>query len=379
VLAAQHQVDLDLAAADEALADAEALCTWDEGSTPDAASIQACQDALDAVLVAQRAVDVSQDALAAAASALDELLDERAATSTPPTTTPSEPESPSSPTSPTSPSSPSGPSGPSGSAVGGAASPGGGSVEGAGATASSPSSADLIAYQAEVDATAAAVTVAEQAISQATIVSPVAGTVVAVGIAVGDEVSAAAPDQAITVAGDGGYEVTATVSVTDLPDLEVGQPATVRPDGTDDELDGEVVGISISANEGTTGYTMTIALTHPLDEQLRNGSIAEVSVTTAGAAEVLAVPTSAVTVDGDQATVTVFDGSETEEVAVEIGAIGATWTEIRGGLDAGQQVVLADLDAPLPGSATDSSGAGDTQDGGDLPFTGGSFGGPPGG
>ena len=50
---------------------------------------------------------------------------------------------------------------------------------------------------------------------------------------------------------------------------------------------------------------------------------------------------------------TVLDGTATEPVAVQVGVVGTTWTEITAGLTAGQQVVLADLGEPLPGSATD--------------------------
>ena len=57
--------------------------------------------------------------------------------------------------------------------------------------------------------------------------------------------------------------------------------------------------------------------------------------------------------------------------------VGETWTEITSGVTAGQQVVLADISEPLPGSATESSGS-DSQNqfpgGGQLPA-----GGPPGG
>ena len=66
----------------------------------------------------------------------------------------------------------------------------------------------------------------------------------------------------------------------------------------------------------------------------------------------MAVPTGAVAVQGDRAMVTVFDGGKTSEVTVQTGAVGEVWTEITDGLEVGQAVVLADLDAPLPTSAT---------------------------
>jgi hypothetical protein len=46
---------------------------------------------------------------------------------------------------------------------------------------------------------------------------------------------------------------------------------------------------------------------------------------------------------------------------VTVGAVGDTWTEIKGGLAVGQQVVLANTSEPLPSSATQSA----TQNGAD--------------
>ena len=43
---------------------------------------------------------------------------------------------------------------------------------------------------------------------------------------------------------------------------------------------------------------------------------------------------------------------------MQTGAVGETWTQITDGLDVGQTVVLADLDAPLPTSATDTQSTG---------------------
>ena len=55
-----------------------------------------------------------------------------------------------------------------------------------GTGSSSPSAADLVAYQSSVDAAAAAVAMAQQSLDEATIASPLAGTVVAVNMKIGD-------------------------------------------------------------------------------------------------------------------------------------------------------------------------------------------------
>ena len=117
-------------------------------------------------------------------------------------------------------------------------------------------------------------------------------------------------------------------------------------------MEGEVVSIGIAANAGS--FPITVGL-HGDTSRLGNGSTATVDIITSAAEDALTVPTSAVVVDGKIATVQVPDGDDTETVTVEIGAIGDTLTEITSGLEAGQEVVLADLDEPLPGSATDTT------------------------
>lgn len=360
VLSAQQQVDTDLAAAQQALDDAQAVCaavaspstTDTTASTIPDDDVSACQDALAGVLDAQHVVAASQSALADASRALDQLLSERAAvTGSSSATTPGA----GSPTSPQS-----APSGGTGSPSSPQSAPGGGTRGGTGGGAavggsSSPTSAELVAYQQAVDAAAAEVAVAEQAAAQASLVSPIAGTAQQVNLAVGDSVSPGSSAAAVVIVGSGGYEVTTTVTVDDLPDLDLGQAVTILADGTDEPVDGEVVGIGMvgSSSGSATTYPVTVALTDPPDG-LRNGTTASLSIVTARTADAVAAPTSAVTVEGGRATVTVLDDGKPSEVSVQTGAVGEVWTEITDGLDVGQTVVLADLDAPLPTSATDT-------------------------
>lgn len=334
LLSAQQEADAALAAVQPAIGNATTVCaavgTADAAGFP--AALTACSEAINAVVAAQQAVQSSQAAVSSAAATLDDLLDQRAAAlaEQPPTTTP-QPSQPST----------GGVSPDLGSA------PSTGSVEGSGT-----SSERLIALQRAVDAAVLEVIVAQQAVAQASIVSPIAGTVTAVDLAPGDDVDAASATAHIIISGRGGYEATVNVSVDDLDDLEVGQAATVRPDGSDEEIEGEVVAIGVAANAGS--FPVTVALQGDTS-QLGNGATASVEIVTSAAGNALTVPTSAIAVDGDTATVQVPDGDDIETVTVEIGAIGAALTEITSGLEEGQDVVLADIDQPLPGSATDTS------------------------
>ena len=145
------------------------------------------------------------------------------------------------------------------------------------------------------------------------------------------------------------------VSINDIDEIELGQTTALVADGSTESAAGEVVQISaVPAEADTTTYRVTVGL-EDQTSSLRNGNIGNIEIVTGTAESVMAVPTSAVSLDGTSHTVTVVndDGTVTT-VTVQVGVVGGTWTEITSGdLSIGQQVVLADLDEPLPGSATE--------------------------
>jgi HlyD family secretion protein len=386
VLQGQQEVDTRLLAAQDALDTADEICaaigqdtpstttttttttTVGEATTTSAAGedgtrIEACRSALQTVLTAQQATYDAQSSLNSAASALDALIARRLADAQAQAQADTGTQTPSN-----------GQNGLVGSQTGQDSTGQASGPAADAAVSSSPSSADLIAYQAAVDSAAATLAVAQQALKQATIVTPMSGTVAGVTMAPGDSVEATSTTASIVVIGDGGFEVTTTVSVADLPDIELGQAATMQPDGTDTILSGEVVSIGVAATStnGSTTYPVTVGLDDPSAE-LRNGSIASVAIVTDSTSDALVVPTSAVHVEGAQHTVTVLEDGTTKDVDVEVGAVGATWTEITSGLTAGQRVVLADLNEALPGSATTSSGNRDSGTGVRIFGGGGAF------
>jgi HlyD family secretion protein len=350
VLQAQQQVDAALAAASTAYDNAVAVCT---AVDPDTA---ACQSALQAALDAQTEVQTAQHVLVDVSIAYDDLLAERAARDggddpevVPPNDPTPDPGDP------------------------GIAPEGGGAPAGGfsgGATTSAPSSADLIAYQQSVDAAAAGVATARQAIEQATITTPIAGTVVAIGFRAGASVDDPTT-QHVVVQGDGGMEATTVVAVDDVAAIEIGQRARVLPDGGDEVLGGTVAAISVtpiaSGSSGSANYRVTVALDDPA-AALPNGGTGTVAVVTDQSDRGVAVPTSAISSVAGRYLVTVVEGDDIRQVTVEVGVIGRAWTSITNGLEVGDEVVLADLDEPLPSSATESgSGGGFTFPGGAPP------------
>jgi HlyD family secretion protein len=381
VVSAQKNVDAARDKAAAALASAKSVCAAvGQGTDTDpsgvTSAVNACQTALQAVMDAQAAVSSAQADLAQASKSLDDLLTKLANTppptttppttepplTTPPTTSPLNPPPTSTSPPPTTPdTSTTVPSDQSGARIGGGgARTGGGSFSGAsggartsGSAAKAPSAADLAAYQSAVDSAEAAVTVAQQAIDQATIVSPIAGTVLAVNLTPGEAAPAGSTTQTILVQGAGGLEAITNVSLADVTKVKVGQAATVTPDGAAQPVTGSVVSVAAmpnTANTATTTYNVIVSV--PSDASaVTNGAIGAVGIVT-GTASGISVPSSAVRDTGGRRTVTVLEGNTTRTVAVQVGVVGDEWTQITNGLSAGQLVVLATVSDPLPSSAT---------------------------
>ncbi|HEY6318660.1 MAG TPA: biotin/lipoyl-binding protein [Acidimicrobiia bacterium] len=331
VLAAQQQVDAAEGNAATALSTALSACALVTPTSPPAV-LQTCLSDIQAVSAAQNSLASAQKALAAASNNLDQLLNQAASTpSTPAGTKPAT----------------------SGGSSGGVGSGSAGRSSGAAA----PTAADLSADQAAVDAALANVAVAQQALAQATLTSPINGTVDAVNLVAGASVTAGSTTENIVVRGSGGYQVSTTIGVDNIPHVAVGQAAIVVPDGAHKSLSGRVASISIAPNSTSalsTTYLVVIGLKHP-NLALGNGSTGTFTITTQHAKSTLAVPTSAVTTSGTSHNVEVLDGNTPHRTRVRVGVVGYTWTQITSGLKQGQQVVLAQLSQPLPGSATSSS------------------------
>jgi HlyD family secretion protein len=133
-----------------------------------------------------------------------------------------------------------------------------------------------------------------------------------------------------------------------MPKLETGQQASVVPDGSNTALSGAVVtiGLQPTPNTNPVSYPVTIGLAGR-PSGLHQGGYAAVTITT-GQTSGVSVPTSAVHYSGSNATVTVYAAGKARSVRVRVGTKGPVMTRITSGLVIGQQVVLANLNAPMP-------------------------------
>ena len=223
-----------------------------------------------------------------------------------------------------------------------------GTAGGTGATTVAVSAAQLAADQAAVDAANASLALAQQQLSQAIIVSPLTGVVSSVGLTVGQQAIAGSATTAVDVIDPTGHGVTLSVDVTKIPQVKVGDKATVVPDGTAISLEATVSYVAAAPiTSSGTAYNVQLEFTSN-PTKLRDGIQTAVTITTAQTSKALAVPTSAVNHRGALDYVLIPDGSATKRQIITVGAIGAIYTQVTQGLTGGQRVVLADPNQPIP-------------------------------
>jgi multidrug efflux pump subunit AcrA (membrane-fusion protein) len=238
-----------------------------------------------------------------------------------------------------------------------------------GATTGPATAAQLAADQASLDSANAELSVARQNLAAATLAAPISGTVALVNVTPGQQVSGSqgsGTSADFVIEGAGGEEATTTVSVSDVGEIRVGQPATITLDGSATPINGRVVAIGVlssSSSTGSTSYPVTIGLAAG-SPTLFAGSDAQVAITLAKVSDAVSVPTSAVEGIGGASFVTVLRAGKLVRVRVVVGATGPVLTQVSSGLTVGEQVVLADMSSPLPTNTNPFAARGLTTGGG---------------
>jgi macrolide-specific efflux system membrane fusion protein len=235
---------------------------------------------------------------------------------------------------------------------------------------------------------------AQEAVTATTLRAPIAGTITALNGSVG---SVAGGGNSSSTGGSGAGAGTGTAATStstsgfvELADLKALQVVAAFPEADAIKIKAkQSATVTLNADPGTTlsatlvsvsptptttngvvSYSATFSLAK-LPAGARIGQTANVAVQTAKASNALYVPSTAVVTSGTTHTVTLADGSSRE---VQIGVQGGSFTEIKSGLDEGEQVEL------LQGAigATGAAGQGRTGQfpGGQVP---GGFGGGQGG
>ncbi len=272
--------------------------------------------------------------------------------------------------------------------------------------------AQIASANAQVTSAQGRLTSAQQALAQASLTTPLTGTVAAVNIVPGDQVTGASTGSASSSgsgqasssssgSGSGGSDssgsgssgpgagsvsssassaqvvvisttswlVDASVGASDLPSLKTGMQATITAGGGADPVFGTVstIGVLGTTSGGTSTFPVTIAVTGR-PSGLYAGSTATVLITVKQLPDVLTVPTQAIHVDNGQTVVYQMRNGQQVSTLVTVGTVSGATTEITQGLHDGDQVVLAARPTTNRGTGTrtgsDGSGGGGGAPGG---------------
>jgi RND family efflux transporter MFP subunit len=213
----------------------------------------------------------------------------------------------------------------------------------------SAGSAQQSADQAALVAARSSLHSANTDLADAHLTATFGGTVTAVSLSVGQQVSAGGDGQ--TQSGDSSTQVAiqstrtfivnATVDDTEVSEVKKGQAVAVTPEGSTLPVAGTVTSVTTvpTSTSGVVSFPITIALTgHPTG--VYAGSSATLSITTSKAVNVLAIPTLAITYSGSTATVKVKSGSGAQTRTITVGQTYGQQTAVKSGLVAGDQVVV---------------------------------------
>ena len=213
------------------------------------------------------------------------------------------------------------------------------------------------------------VTLAEAALVQASLTAPFAGTITNIEVMTGDIVSAGTT--AFRIDDLSRLYVDLQISEMDIPQIQVGQDATVVFDAiADKEYHGKVtqIGMVGSVSQGVVNYPVIVQITDG-DASILPSMTAAVNIIVAKSENVLVVPNKALRTSSGQRSVTVLFEGQQISVPVTVGLAGDSTSEVTSAqLREGDTVVL--------NGSTNTSSTSTSQNRGDF---GGGFEGPPGG
>jgi multidrug efflux pump subunit AcrA (membrane-fusion protein) len=231
------------------------------------------------------------------------------------------------------------------------------------ASSTSPQTVQIDQAQIQIDQVN--VNTLQHQLAGARLTSPIAGVVAQVNIKEGQSVTggssgSSSTTYAVVVYTPGSYQVSGTVSDSQVNLVAVGQTTQVTPAGSTQALLGKVTAISPAAtiSSGVATFGVTAQLTDT-SNSIKPGISATVSIVVNQVVHVLTVPTSAVHTTAAGSTVQILVNGAPQSVSVQVGASDPTRTEILSGLQLNQVVVIAVVTSSVP-----SSGAGTVLGGG---------------
>ena len=205
-----------------------------------------------------------------------------------------------------------------------------------------PDPADIKVAEAKVVSAQATLEDAHAALVAATMTAPFDGTIVSIGAAVGDLMSSGTT--VIILADLADLRVMAIVDETDITNVEVGQEVEITFDALPGvRLRGQVQEVPIQGtlSQNILTYEVPVRFEGRAEQSLKPGMTANLNIVVARRQNVLLVPAMAVTRGEEGSTVQVREATQgAVDRPVVVGLSDGTYTEVRDGLNEGDQVVV---------------------------------------
>jgi HlyD family secretion protein len=223
----------------------------------------------------------------------------------------------------------------------------------------------IASARAQLDQAQASLASAEDNVRDTTLYAPMDGEVDAINGVVGESVSqgggttAEAPGGQVPLPGPAGgsaFMVLANVSgmdvvvpfaESDAARIAFGQDATLTFDAVPNlTISGKVIAVASSATvtSGVVNYYATITL-NTGNKSLKQGMTANATVTVSEAQDALTVPNLAISHLGNQAYVVVYADGKQSQTPIDTGVVGDQFTEVTGGVNEGEQIVIPTIRA----------------------------------
>jgi len=231
--------------------------------------------------------------------------------------------------------------------------------------------------QAQLASAQAAVLTAQQNLNGTVLYAPMDGEVNSINGVVGETVGSgggttaeapggqaplptSTPSSAFMQIGNvSGMEVVIPFAEADASRIASDQEVQITFDAISNlTISGRVIAVATSStvSSGVVNYYATISL-NQTNKALKQGMTANATVTVSKASNVLTVPNLAITRSAGQAYVVAYANGQQTQTPIEVGVVGDQFTEVTGGLNDGEQIVIPTIKA-ASGSGTTRGGFG---------------------
>ena len=201
--------------------------------------------------------------------------------------------------------------------------------------------ADLRAAEINVEKAQLDLDKARDDLAQATLTAPSDGTILAVGVSVGQNVSSGF--SAITLSDLNALELTINVAEVDIRKVQTNQLTEITIDALPDQvIQGQVTEIAPSSEpeQGVVNYPVTVQLTGGQLTQVRPGMTAVATILDEDSAAAWLVPTTALQEQAGQTTVIVLRSGQPTPIEVQTQGSQGEWTVVQSTeLQAGDEAV----------------------------------------